>query len=344
MISVLLCFSVVYSQFGQRQGSFTQLREFQRTDTRSVFVAGQWSIHATGGPEALLQLFCAFQSWLPSKSCLVGSKSINDRYMAEAEYSPCLHAAIWKQEDDMQAGDVYIVPEVEPCPKHLVERGVRVYIWLLAYSGVDEACESHGQRGGCRYLAHNFALSRPCQPPHNVGGAGLDRAHVLRPYITPALKRAASYSHGQGKEERILLDDDNPGHVIAAVNEACAELECHVTYVHGFKRSDLPALYAKSKVVVDWCMVGSERMPIESTLYGTVLLTSACKSGDDTRDFPIPRRNVLNNTNQLKSALMRILVNYNSESADMEPVRALYRHLSSKTLAQETRAFIDSLV
>ena len=54
-------------------------------------------------------------------------------------------------------------------------------------------------------------------------------------------------------------------------------------------------LLASASIVIDWCMVGTERMPVEAVLCGAVLLTSACRKGGgaDPRDFPLPAQNVL---------------------------------------------------
>ena len=64
--------------------------------------------------------------------------------------------------------------------------------------------------------------------------------------------------------------------------------------VKGYKRSELPKLFRSAKVVVDWCMRGSERMPIEAVLNGALLLTSNCQSATDRRDYPLPPVGVVN--------------------------------------------------
>jgi hypothetical protein len=44
--------------------------------------------------------------------------------------------------------------------------------------------------------------------------------------------------------------------------------------VHGVARQDLPELYSQAAVVYEACMVGTERMPVEATLYGAILFAS----------------------------------------------------------------------
>jgi hypothetical protein len=46
--------------------------------------------------------------------------------------------------------------------------------------------------------------------------------------------------------------------------------------------------YESGKAVVDWCMRGSERCPLEASLYGNIAITGHCDTGMNFADFPIP--------------------------------------------------------
>jgi hypothetical protein len=286
-----------------------------------VVIDGQHNSVFTGGPEAIIQLACAFKAWLPDTYFYThASQAIHKVYQKEYPASRSIAYT------SLRKGDVYIIPEVFECPIALVQKGVRVYIWELAHRTERVAAQ---RARGCHYISHNFALSRP--PPN---GVGVPRSSVLRPYITPSIVNAARSGHGHTNE--VLLDNDNPQEVVEATQAACALLKCTVIKVKGFERKQLPALYSRSKVVIDWCLVGSERMPIEAALYGTVLITSDCKCGDDRRDFPIPARNVLKRPHQIMGALRRVLEDYEKEKGDMLPLRQIYGGLNHATLERET--------
>jgi hypothetical protein len=124
----------------------------------------------------------------------------------------------------------------------------------------------------------------------------------------------------------------------------CKALGCTTTVIDGMKQNELQTLYEKAKIVVDWCLVGSERMPIEAGLRGALLVSSNCKSVKDFRDFPIPKRNIVENEKDaLKEAIGRILKDYDQEFVDYEEFRALYRGLSAKTLGWEAKSFYFSI-
>ncbi|KAK3252072.1 hypothetical protein CYMTET_38630 [Cymbomonas tetramitiformis] len=121
---------------------------------------------------------------------------------------------------------------------------------------------------GCAYIAHNFWLS------HHAD-VNLTRDSVIRPYISPSMVASAhraSVKMGDAQARKlVLLDDDNPEEIISYVDRCCVALGCKALVVQGYARSELPELYTKSAVVVDWCMRGSVRMPLEAALHGFIL-------------------------------------------------------------------------
>jgi hypothetical protein len=115
-----------------------------------------------------------------------------------------------------------------------------------------------------------------------------------------------------------------------------------VIVVSGFKRSELPSLYRRAKVVVDWCMRGTDRMPIEASLNGALLLTSECQSATDRRDFPLPSF-ALTSRSTLDTRLRGLLANYGLYWDAYAPLRTLYRNISLSTMVSEAQLFLSIL-
>jgi len=328
---------------------------------RRVYISGNYIHVSTGGPEALIQLALAFRSFLGND--LVFLQSISKRgyhewFREQYGVKELSDISLSHCHEDVRPGDIYIIPEIEGCPVDLVKKGVFVYRWLLG-TNMPQVGKS-SLTNGCRLLSHNFWLganpysfqkNRPFNHKFWLGkkpysdhkqwhvGPALPLESVLRPYITPSLV-IPEENITIDKENLVLIDNDTPYHVKSALSKYCKELNCTATRVEGFARSALPALFNQAKIVVDWCMVGSERMPIESGLWGAVLLSSSCLCVQDYRDYPIPKRNIVNDEgDELKQAVKRILENYQQEFKDYVDFRALYRNLNSSTLTLEAKSF-----
>ena len=166
--------------------------------------------------------------------------------------------------------------------------------------------------------------------------------------LSPRLLQAGA---GIKKERLILIDDDVPGAISSAVRAVCGTIEnCKVWQAQhwnnnkGYKtRPQLEDLYRRAEIVVDWCMVGAERLPIEAVLYGAVMLTSPCMCGNDKRDFPIPDRNVLHSAADFKTAIPRIFDNYQREQRDYATMRSLYRGLNGTSMAREVYIWLKAM-
>jgi hypothetical protein len=254
------------------------------------------------------------------------------------EYGDAPGAIPWIRGQDLQVGDMLILPEVKQCPVVLIKKGVHVYNWHLALGWKPDLAskmEKSKQRG-CKVVSHNFYIGALEKLP---------RENILRPFISPSMVvPKEEIVPLEKKENLILIDDDTPAHVKDAIFDHCVHLGCEAILVKGFKQTDLPALYDRAKIVLDWCMVGSERMPIEAGLRGALLVSSPCFCVQDPRDFPIPKRNIVKNENDaLKEAMNRIFNNYEQEFAEYEEFRELYRTLGLKTLAAEAEAFYYSI-
>jgi hypothetical protein len=325
------------------------------TPFRRVFMDSTKLYNPTGGPEAQIQLALAFHSFLPNhtffapiaieKSDLNHFKTVkrsnhlvqksyyNDlepfATRFQIDYPKCMSIPVLSR-SDLTAGDVLILPECIPCPEDLIARGVEVYIWILA-SNRDMMKKLTASK--CNALSHNYWLS------HSLG-IDIPTTSVLRPYVTPNLIPQAPTSRLL-KENLILIDDDTPSKVINSIYQICRELKCTAIIIKGFTRAQLPPMYDRAKVVIDWCMRGSERMPIEAVLRGAILISSACECVQDKRDFPIPGRNIIPHTavyfSALRSTLQRVLQKYDEEYLAYADMRELYgRHISAQSLDLET--------
>ena len=102
-----------------------------------------------------------------------------------------------------------------------------------------------------------------------------------------------------------------------------------------------PALLEELKrvsIVIDHCLIGSERLPIEAVLCGAVMLTWNCQSGTDSRDFPLPRPNVLplsGGAAELKTLIDSILGNFSAEQRNMLPMRELWFGTNASSMRAE---------
>jgi hypothetical protein len=314
---------------------------------RRVVVDGSRAHEFSGELEALIQLGLAFKSFLPEGMVYWMGKdreglytdAFHDTY--KREYGDVPGSIPWIKLATLKKGNVLILSGNEKCPIDLVKKGVDVYVWHLALarhaqSGADSKMKLWKEQG-CKVIAHNFYLGVAVDlPPENI----------LRPYISPSFiveEKAIAKSKSK-KENLILIDENTPGSVKSALADHCKALGCTTTVMKGMKQKELQSLYEKAKIVVNWCLVGSERMPIEAGLRGALLVSNNCKSVKDFRDFPIPKRNIVENEKgALKEVVGRILKEYEKEFVDYEEFRALYRGLSAKTLAWEAKSFYFSI-
>lgn len=304
---------------------------------RRVVIDGKSLYYFSGGPEAMIQLCLSFKAFLPEGYLFwLDANEPNTQFHAAYNSSrsiPVIHS------EDLIAGDILILPEIQPCPKDLVEKGVQVYIWLLAHK------PDRGRlANGCKMFSHNFWLAgNHDSTPPDMAPVEIPTDWVVRPYVSETLK-PRDWNSSDKKENLVLIDNDSPDEIRAAVEGFCQELGCNATVVIHFQRSALPDLFDRAKIVIDWCMRGSERMPLESSLRGAILVTSPCQCGSDFRDYPIPQRNVVSDAGDaLKDAMKRILTNWEKEYEDNARFRQLYTDLNATTMMWETKTFYYSI-
>lgn len=218
----------------------------------------------------------------------------------------------------------------------------------------------------CRFLSHSHALAGSSSlwhsSPTRHRPASVVRPYITPSLaascaatrVRPARRRPFS-----DPPPLVLLDSDSPGEVrylaTAACNLSSAQGKvdggtskgsattaavttttgeralsvaplCRVVWVHHMPRSHVKTLLEEASIVVDMCMVGLERLPIEAALCGAVLITSSCRKGHGTeaRDFPLPAGSILTNASQLATTFRRVLARFEDERRGMQRLVQLY--------------------
>ena len=108
-------------------------------------------------------------------------------------------------------------------------------------------------------------------------------------------------------------------------------------------KHELRELMGRSKIVVAWCMPGTERLPIEAITYGAVFLTNDCMVGSDNRDFPLPPQHRVKTAEALAMVIERILTTpggYEAALEEQKAVQDLYLHLGYDSMAAEAAAWL----
>ena len=254
-----------------------------------------------------------------------------------------------------RAGDVLVLPEQASCPTELLERGVRVYIWLLG--AVGPGVISKKKALGCKFIAHTHWLATAYA---SRDGLRLPPTSVVRPYFSPKLISLARVAAADAAFDRVngnplnrrnvvLLNHDLSRRAKAALKGICegehasktppGGLEC--IEVVGYKRDALPALYRSAKVIVGWCMRGAEKTVIEAALFGVHLVTSTdCMNDSDARDFPVPASHRAADERALPAVVARAVEHYAADHAAFEPLRQLYFGIGAESMAGEVQRWL----
>ncbi|KAL1519853.1 hypothetical protein AB1Y20_023356 [Prymnesium parvum] len=285
----------------------------------------------TGGPEALVQLALALAALCPNSTyALARPTPIHPRFYAEYPRLAALRAL---PPSALRPGDVVVAPDVAYCNAKLAARGVHWYVWLL--SSRARPYNWRSLQRGCRLLSHNHHLAHD-----TLAGVSLQPHWVLHPYVSPSIAAACAAPPRAARRRLVLLDSDTPDRVEAEVEAACCLLGCESVRVHNYTRAKVLELQRAAMIVVDWSMIGSERMPIEGVLCGAVLLTGAHLCGQDLDDFPIPRRNVLRHPSNLTAAIRRVLSDFAAEQRAQAWMRRKYMEINARSLRREAAAFL----
>jgi hypothetical protein len=196
----------------------------------------------------------------------------------------------------LKPGDIFITTEGVLCPS--VPKGVEVFIWLLAdYLGCRD--------DGIRYISHNQYLSNFTYE-NKILKLPIER--IIHPYISIPIVELARTVAGldhlgnivyqksaikQIKENIVLTDDDIPGNIRQIIMTAARQAGGSDINMANMPLDKLLQSYQRSKIVIDWCMRGSERCPLEASLFGNIAITNLCSTGMSFTDFPIPPKFLL---------------------------------------------------
>ena len=226
-----------------------------------------------------------------------------------------------------------------------------------------------------RYISHNQYLS---SWTYRGQGDEIERGdinevirlpseRVIHPYMSPYIVERAFHIAGlqhdglidyerslikTKKRKLVLLDDDVPEDIKEALRRAARKTDgAEVKVVIGMGRDELLKAYEESMVIVDWCMRGSERCPLEAALFGAIAITNKCATGLAFADFPIPGDFLINSNrhnplpiedveNIFTTMLDNIFKNYWDIVPDYEPMRRAVLEHNPLTMTKEAVRFL----
>ena len=342
------------------------------------FIVDTYLPFDTGGTEAMVQLAISLRHTVPAphEAC-IWRRRLHPRFYDEypnITNVPTVHMKEVLESNETRPGDVIIAPDVRSnwCgPQIARQPGVVLYLYVLSSVNLRRlSYYSAKYPGRCRFLYHSWRL-------HNLSRAEDDpnSSLPLRPYISPSIvaycraNRLCQSRSGSESERAhcaealalpphlgstelprrplVLLDSDTTNEIRYFANRACNHSACDVVRVTRKSRKEVKALLLSASIVVDWCMVGTERLPVEAALCGAVILTSSCEQGGgaDTRDFPMPARNVLRHPSELVVAITRVLQNLRTErDAQLELVDLYDTGTSAYTLDLEVDRAVATMM
>eukprot|EP00854_Cymbomonas_tetramitiformis_P000021 gene23-31_t len=273
---------------------------FDQTALR-YFVDGSSTMSNSGAVETLIQLVMCLRTVFPSQTRFLRAdvsrtipnprltkQWIHPRYIAEY---PEVTKVPMSPPHELRSGDILIVPHTTACPTRFVDRGIRVFVYVLTSDDLVESLY-------CEYISHGYDDTK---------------RRVIRPYVSPSLVARALPLDMSGVRKIVLMSGKSSKTIVERVRMACDALLCDVVLVRGYRRESLPRLYRSAAVFVAWCLSGFERTAFEATIFGAALITSDCRTLTDFRDIPINKKYVLrtNESTTLKNAssfsLMEVL-------------------------------------
>jgi hypothetical protein len=322
-----------YKYFNMDQSIINALELFDSGATRVAI--RQFMQAVTGGPEALIQLALAFNTWMPTRTFITHQSKRSEENIEQwfGLGYPEIAGVQTIHENKLKKGDILIIPEICSCPKNLIDKGVKVYIWLLSVKDT-----AGGLAAGCKYISHTHFLAK-------ADGFSVPRSQVALPYLGRNKVHFGPVNN-EKREDLILANPDHNKHTDAEqLAKYCEQREkpCKVVKLKGFTRDQLVDLYKKAKVIVTSCLNGAERSVLEAVTYGAIMVTNYCDNGADNRDFPIPRDHLYKdaiNKEEIGQVVERLLSDFENQQAKQENLRSLYRSYGPKSLIEDTKRFI----
>jgi len=340
-------------------------------------VVVQQDPHRTGGPEALVQLMLAFQD-IGAQPFYIGS--VNNR--THHTYPELRIEGRDISVDELRPDDIVIVPESKWCFEF--NEGWRPYIWLLANKNKGpDSCRriSHnhflankiGTETLTPYITPSIVTHAklttgleldgrfndfeklltlkkdivlidddagvPARIPSDAGSALMETGESFKNKLISELQR--SYSNIQ-----VVQISSFAGNGTLKTMEARSGSDPSGIIVQDISRKKLLELMTQAKVVVDTCMVGSERMPLEAALHGAVAITDFCGTGSDDIDFPTSRGHKVNGRSNIFHAIVKAVRDYPTEVMDEGQVALRKRYgsdIGRASLAKEAQQFLHAI-
>ena len=179
----------------------------------------------------------------------------------------------------------------------------------------------------------------------------------VRPFITPSIA-AACKRHVQAPRSiaqqvaasrpLVLVDSDSEGRYVDMMKASCKEepalRHCRVVQPKRTPRPLLLELLKNASVVVDRCLIGSERMPLEAVLCGAIMVTWSCQGGKDPRDFPLPPSNLLpavSGRAEFVALLHDILSDLPAAQLGMQQMRDMWSATNASSMRAEVAGALE---
>jgi hypothetical protein len=346
---------------------------------KKIVIDGRFFKDPPGGVEAMIQLSLAMQASVNDPS------QVHIKFPGEVFYHKrWIHLfgadkLIRRSTNfhELKPGDIFIYNEGLPCYAHL-PKGVHVFVYVLA--------DYIGCRSGVRYISHNQYLSNWTFYEHgnHIKDIILPRERVIHPYLSApiierAKKRAALQDDGSilyqqshikdVKRNIILIDNDVPDRIhrcitysIKEINKRNPQMQAKEVMLSHMDHDEIMHAYESGKIVIDWCMRGSERCPMEAALYGAIPVSNQCSTGMGFADFPVPAKYMFEESvrdfndsipedmalekkivNHMVELYTDIFTNYWHYVPDFEPYRQIILGHTPEKMVQESRRFLATV-
>lgn len=316
----------------------------------------------SGGPEALVQLHLALLHWnfnstLETRKRQVGKSLLpffRDTYASEFSKFGVRMVKNEGYRDFLASGrglDLLILTETWPC-----QQGLRF-----------------DQRFGARQLQYHLTAQNR-EFTYNVSHLYIPRADpeecsvfththfmtnvflnqstkstivpFVSPHILAAGNRFLASAAGMSASRTVILYDGDAGFDASLVD---IEFRKSLVKAASIKPHVLYKLFEKTLCVIDFAMPGAERLVLEASLFGAVVIISDELNGRDAVDFPIPEKYRLSGRNYTQlNQLLRELTESQTQGtssrfvAQFETFRQYVRHQRTEFYRSVRRYFSDS--
>eukprot|EP01038_Epipyxis_sp_PR26KG_P008270 gene8270-11195_t len=326
-----------------------------------IAIDGRYFDDPPGGVEAMIQLSLSMKAAAmnPSDVFIIpstGESQVNyhEKWLKLYGKDNLIHQ--YKSRNQLKPGDIYIINEGIGCPT--VPEGVIKFVYLLAnYMGCQEP--------GWRYISHNHYLSNFTYENKTMF---LPLERIIHPYISDSIVHEAvefagldssdgSISYHSSiistmKKNLVLIDDDAGIECNEGVKQAAEAAGGEGKIAVQLSPQQMIEHFKQAKVIVDWCMRGSERSPMEASLFGAIFITNDCDNGIDFSDSPIPKKynfpkNIEKNRDefvkQLTPIFKDIFENYWSLIPQYEPFRRMVLSNNHNHMVIECIRFLSTI-